>query len=172
MPSQSNFKLPLHFIYLIKHHVIFCPLALDPLTHIIIKMTSWWTRWPLKSHASRLFTQPFIRSQINENIKAPRYWPNSPHKWPVTRKMFSFDDVIMVTILVDSLSYRTLGFPKVCTRVSCFTFHNHLRLLRIIINWIIRCPTRVKFGVILGPDSIKRRHLSNIGNPIVEIRRS
>ena len=27
-----------------------------------------------------------------------RRWPvNSPHKWPVTRKMFPFDDVIMVT---------------------------------------------------------------------------
>ena len=27
-------------------------------------------------------------------------WPvNSPHKWPVTRKMFSFDDVIMNKIL-------------------------------------------------------------------------
>ena len=29
---------------------------------------------------------------------------NSPHKWPVTRKMFPFDDVIMArTLLVDSL---------------------------------------------------------------------
>ena len=27
-------------------------------------------------------------------------WPvNSPHKWPVTRKMFPFDDVIMLLIL-------------------------------------------------------------------------
>ena len=58
-----------------------------------------------KSPASPLFTQPFIQTQIKENIKAPRYWPfvrgihrgpvNSPHKWPVTRKMFPFDDVIM-----------------------------------------------------------------------------
>ena len=29
------------------------------------------------------------------NIKAPRHWPLSPDKWPVTRKMFPFDDVIM-----------------------------------------------------------------------------
>ena len=38
--------------------------------------------------------------------KAPRHWPlwggihrwpvNSPHKGPVTRKMFPFDDVIMI----------------------------------------------------------------------------
>ena len=52
-----------------------------------------------------MFTQPFIRAQIKENIKAPRHWPfvrgihrgpvNSPHKRLVTRKMFPFDDVIM-----------------------------------------------------------------------------
>ena len=29
----------------------------------------------LKSQAARLFTQPFIQAQINENIKAPRHWP-------------------------------------------------------------------------------------------------
>ena len=29
----------------------------------------------LKSPALRLFTQPFIRVQIKENIKAPRHWP-------------------------------------------------------------------------------------------------
>ena len=51
------------------------------------------------------FTQPFIQAQIKENIKAPRHWPvNSPHKGPVTRQMFLFDDVIMynsVAILED-----------------------------------------------------------------------
>ena len=29
----------------------------------------------LNSPASRLFTQPFIQTQIKENIKAPRHWP-------------------------------------------------------------------------------------------------
>ena len=38
-------------------------------------MTSWWARWRLKSPASRVFTQAFIRAQIKENIKAPRHWP-------------------------------------------------------------------------------------------------
>ena len=34
--------------------------------------------------------------QNKENIKSPRRWPvNSPHKGPVTREMFPFDDVIM-----------------------------------------------------------------------------
>ena len=38
-------------------------------------MTSQWPRWRLKATASRLFTQPFIQTQIKENIKAPRHWP-------------------------------------------------------------------------------------------------
>ena len=38
-------------------------------------MTSQWTRYRLKSPASPLFTEPFIRAQIKENIKAPRHWP-------------------------------------------------------------------------------------------------
>ena len=40
-----------------------------------ITLTSQWPRWRLKSPASRLFTQPFIQTQIKENIKAPRHWP-------------------------------------------------------------------------------------------------
>ena len=42
---------------------------------LAITMTSQWPRWRLKSPASRLFTQPFIQTQIKENIKAPRHWP-------------------------------------------------------------------------------------------------
>ena len=44
------------------------------LWHFLITMTSPWARWRLKSPASPLFTQPFIRAQIKENIKAPRHW--------------------------------------------------------------------------------------------------
>ena len=74
--------------------------------------------WRLKSPASRLFTQTFIQAQIKENIKVPRHWPlcgeltrmNSPHKWPVTRKMFPFDDVI-VHLLASCVSVRSLPFP-------------------------------------------------------------
>ena len=40
-----------------------------------ITMTSLWAWWYLKSPASRLITQPFIQTQIKENIKAPRHWP-------------------------------------------------------------------------------------------------
>ena len=41
----------------------------------VVTMTSSWARWRLKSPASRLFTQPFIQTQIKEYIKAPRHWP-------------------------------------------------------------------------------------------------
>ena len=40
-----------------------------------ITVASLWSRWRLKSPASPLFTQLFIRVQIKESIKAPRHWP-------------------------------------------------------------------------------------------------
>ena len=69
-------------------------------------------RHRLKSPASRLFTQPLIQTQIKENIKASlafvrgihRSPVNSLHKWPVTRKMFPFDDVIIWGARVTHLS--------------------------------------------------------------------
>ena len=89
--------------------------------HYCITMTSLWARWRLKSPASRLFTQPFIQGADQRKIKAPRYWPswggggggihrwpvNSPHKGPVTRKMFPFNDVIM---------WPCVGYPPVTRR--------------------------------------------------------
>ena len=62
----------------------------------------------LKSPASPMFTQPFIQAQMKENIKAPRHWPLCAeftgdrwiplHKWPVARKMYPFDDVIIYAL--------------------------------------------------------------------------
>ena len=52
-----------------------------------------------------------------KNIKVLRYWPlwihrwpvNSPYKWPVMRKMFPFDDVIMHSLTLSQWS--SSGFP-------------------------------------------------------------
>ena len=73
---------------------------------VSITMTSYWARWRLKSPASGLFAQTFIQVQIKGNIKAPLHWPfkrgihrwpvNSPHRWPVTWKMFPFDVTIIL----------------------------------------------------------------------------
>ena len=44
----------------------------------------------------------FVQAQIKKNTKAPRNWPlwgeftgDFPHKEPVTRKIFPFDDFVM-----------------------------------------------------------------------------
>ena len=48
---------------------------------------------PQNGLLNRLFR---IRSKKTSKLRVTGRWPvNSPHKWPVTRKMFPFDDVIM-----------------------------------------------------------------------------
>ena len=81
----------------------------EPIHKIIPDFNSWYAKmqrvyltWQwrhngrdgVSNHQPR-HCLPFIQTQIKENIKAP---VNSPHKWPVTRKMFPFDDVIMKTL--------------------------------------------------------------------------
>ena len=40
-------------------------------------------------------------------VRGIHRWPvNYPHKWPVTRKMFPFDDVIMNSPGTDSCTFR------------------------------------------------------------------
>ena len=70
-----------------------------------ITMTSQWARRRLKSPAS-----PFVYSAVYSRADQRKHQSsaslafvrgihrgpvNSPHKWPVTRKIFPFDDVIM-----------------------------------------------------------------------------
>ena len=83
----------------------------------------------LKSPASRLFTQPFNQAQIKQKhqsslspvfLRGIHRWPvNSSHKWPVTRNVFPFDDVIMSGCWYPSSSLRgqfisNNGFDYVC----------------------------------------------------------
>ena len=44
---------------------------LSGMTKGFITLTSRWVPWRLKSPASGLFAQPFVRAYIKENIKAP-----------------------------------------------------------------------------------------------------
>ena len=82
-----------------------------------IPVMSLWARRRHKSAASRLFTQPFVQAQIEENIKAPRHWPlwrNSPvtGEFPTQRasnaKIFPFDDVIYRLFSPSLLAYFLL----------------------------------------------------------------
>ena len=93
-----------------------------------ITLTSKWARLRLKSPASWLFAQPFIQAQIKENIKAPCHWPlcgeftgtgEFPHKWPVTRKMFPFDDITM-TPLTKGQWCGALVFPLLLVWTGCW----------------------------------------------------
>ena len=100
----------------------------------------------LKSTASRLFTQPFIQARIKEGIKAPRHWPLCGEftgdrwirrqKWPETRKMFPFDDVIM-------LKY----FCHVC--LSVYMFLAKLTRISGIYVFLSVCCS-VSFGVLFS----------------------
>ena len=80
----------------------------------IITMTPQWARWRLRSLASRLFTQPFIQTQIGKYqssaslafVRGIHRGPvNSPHKGPVTRKILPFDDVIMINHFMNMCLY-------------------------------------------------------------------
>ena len=79
------------------------------------------------SNHRRLFCVPkrFFQTQMNENIESPRHWPLwgeftavtgvFPHKEPVTRRTFPFDDVTMET--VESLVNRfNEGYISLMTR--------------------------------------------------------
>ena len=101
---------------------------------ICITVTSKWVWWHLKSSESRLFTQPFIQAQIKENIKALRHWPlcgihrspvNSPHKWPVRRKIFPFDDVIMASQSFTEIYTFLRAAKKGPVQLSSIWTNNH-----------------------------------------------
>ena len=95
-------------------------------------MTSLWVGWRLKSPASRLFTQPFIRAQIKKHQSPAslafvrgihRRRGNSPHKWPVTRKLFPFDDAIMYSIKTEF--WRN-------TSITCISNVKRLRITKFV----------------------------------------
>ena len=54
---------------------------------------------------------------------------NSPHKWPVTRKMFPFDDVFMVSIF--PCQYSTVTYHK--------TGESHSAVTELLMHW--NCDT-------------------------------
>ena len=84
-------------------------------------VTSWWARWRLKSPASWLFAQPFVQRKHQSSTSLAfvwgiHRWPvNSPHKRPVARKMFPFDDVIMLSLLY----FHTIWFCTSTRILDC-----------------------------------------------------
>ena len=84
-----------------------------------ITMKSLWERWCLKPPTSRLFTQLFIQGVDKKKHQSSaslafvrgihRWLVNFPHKGPVTRNMFSYDDVIMSTLISVLYLLHSLG---------------------------------------------------------------
>ena len=82
----------------------------------------------VSDHQSRdCFTQPFIQAQIKKHQSSAslgfvrgihRSPVNSPHKGPVTRKMFPFDDVIMYADIIELI---TGPFPEL--EAALFNYH-------------------------------------------------
>ena len=74
-----------------------------------ITMTPTWAWWCLKSPVSRMFTLLCIQGADQRKYQSSaslafvrgihRRPVNSQHKWPLTPKMFPFDDVIMCRCL-------------------------------------------------------------------------
>ena len=70
-----------------------------------ITMTSQWARWRLNSPVSPVFYSTVYSGAYQRKHQSSaslafvwgiHRWPvNCPHKWPVTRNFFPFDDVIM-----------------------------------------------------------------------------
>ena len=85
--------------------------------------------------ASRITSLPSVYLTVYSGAdqrKHPRHWPlcgeftgdrwpvNSPHKWPVSRKMFPFDDVIMDLSEKTTLYKRPRALSQYKGRLSCY----------------------------------------------------
>ena len=108
-------------------------------------MTSLWPRWRLKSSASQLFTQPFFSDADQRKHQSSASlalcvgnspWPvNSPHKGPVTRKMFPFDDVIMVNMCQNMCRFDARFFRCVKITWPCGEGHGLEFGIKFVPSW-------------------------------------
>ena len=66
-------------------------------------------------------------------VRGVHRWPvNSPHKWPVTRKMFPFDDVIMISGLSE---YYICWSPKCSWCITCRRCSNYIFILDLTLGF-------------------------------------
>ena len=92
-----------------------------------ITVTSKWVRWRLNAPAHDYYS--IVQSGADQRkhqssaslafVRGIHRWQvNSPHKWPVTRKMFPFDDVIMrmyyMAVYINDVQ-KTTAVYRACT---------------------------------------------------------
>ena len=97
--------------------------------------------------------QPFVQVQIKENIKAPRHWPlweefggdrwpvNSPHKGPVTHKMFPFDDVIMWWLF-----HVYANSPVIPQQIDRCNWHHYQSYVTALMKLLTRAAAKSMYG--------------------------
>ena len=72
-------------------------------------------------------------------VRGIHRWPvNSPHKWPVTRKKFPFDDVIMLfqSMLPYSFTYYLPATPHLTESADCWQSWQPKGTLFINMDWL------------------------------------
>ena len=105
-PKRKTKRIHVHIPWDIIHHyndVIMGPMAseITSLTIVYSTVYSGGDQRKHQSFASLAFVWGIHR------------WPvNSPHKEPVTRKMFPFDDVIMMLICGTNMTYWVYHVPR------------------------------------------------------------
>ena len=67
---------------------------------------------------------------------------NSPHKWPVTRKMFPFDDVIMRTVIQPQQDKATLNFVQITWGII---YHRDLEHIARLVMTVCRVAPSISF---------------------------
>ena len=108
-------------------------------TFLIIKMTSPWTWWRLKSPASVVYWGANQRKHQSPAslafVRAIHRWPvNSPHKWPVTRNIFPFGDVIMTTLVTSQHWHLQAECLKFLQFNKSVPFLWMLKLLKLMLH--------------------------------------
>ena len=86
-------------------------------------------------------------------VRGIHRWPvNSPHKWPVTRKMFPLDDIIMLfslvpayiyhtTTIINHLTYRGLNQMAAILQITFFIHFLERLLFYVISKFTDMCPS-------------------------------
>ena len=86
-------------------------------------------------------------------VRGIHRWPvNSPHKWPVTRKMFLLDDVIMKTNVINSTALLHLycSFPREIP-ISSNIYHSgssyQLEPRMELLKWLRSCHLVIRYNL-------------------------
>ena len=127
-----------------------------------ITVTSWWAQGRLKSPASLLFAQSFVRAQIKENNNDSRHWPQwgvfTSDRWFPSQRASNAEDVSIwwrhhCPACRTYLNARRSWDVVICPIYMCLTVYEFsfilfdLRLFITLLNFILNYVLLVKFWI-------------------------